>query len=118
MTRGAMPESMTTTETLDILRRRGFSGNLVAHPEGLRMVETGRTFPPNEIVIREYYRFEGESDPDDMAIVYAIEGPDGVRGVLVDAFGVYANPAVGAALRDVGVCRSTRGVPGPGRGGE
>jgi hypothetical protein len=109
-----MPESTTTTETLDLLRRRGFSGNFVARPEGLRLLESGRTLPPDELVIREYYRFEGESDPDDMAVIYAIEGADGSRGVLVDAFGVYANPAVGAALRNVRVCPSRPVVPPPG----
>jgi hypothetical protein len=110
-----MPEPTTTTETLDILRRRGFSSDFVAWPEGLRLLESGRTLSPDEVVIREYYRFEGESDPDDMAIVYAIEGADGSRGVLVDAFGVYANPAVGAALRNVRVCPGALAVPGPGR---
>ena len=36
-----------------------------------------------------------------MAIVYAIETKSGMRGVLVDAFGVYADPLIGAALHDV-----------------
>jgi hypothetical protein len=34
-------------------------------------------------------------------ILYAIESPSGVRGTLADAFGVYADPATGTALRDV-----------------
>jgi len=33
-----------------------------------------------------------------MSIVYALEGSDGTRGILVDAFGTYADPAVGAVL--------------------
>jgi hypothetical protein len=41
------------------------------------------------------------SDPDDMAIVYAIEGKGGIRGTLADAFGVYSDPATGAVLKDV-----------------
>jgi hypothetical protein len=36
-----------------------------------------------------------------MSIVYAIEGGDGTRGTLVDAFGVYASPAVGRVLASV-----------------
>jgi len=54
-------------------------------------------------MIREYHRFEGVSDPDDMSIVYAIESQSGTRGTLVDAFGVYSNPAVSAFLKDVPV---------------
>jgi hypothetical protein len=33
-----------------------------------------------------------------MAVVYALESTDGTRGVLVDAFGIYADPEVGALL--------------------
>jgi hypothetical protein len=36
-----------------------------------------------------------------MAIVYAIETTSGFRGVLIDAFGVYADPTTAAALRNV-----------------
>ena len=69
--------------------------------DGLRANEGGRTFKADELTIRGFYRFEGVSDPDDMAIVYAIESRDGTRGTLVDAFGVYANPAVGRILERV-----------------
>jgi hypothetical protein len=41
-----------------------------------------------------------------MAILYAIEGEAGVRGTLADAYGVYADPAIGAALKDVPICRA------------
>ena len=38
----------------------------------------------------EVYRFEGMSDPDDNAVVYALEAADGTKGVIVDAYGTYA----------------------------
>ena len=44
---------------------------------------------------------EGISDPDDRAIVYGVETAGGARGTVVDAFGVYADPALSAVLRDV-----------------
>ena len=53
----------------------------------------------------EIYRFEGVSDPDDMAIVYAIESRDGTRGTLVDAFGVYSDPAVSTVVESIPVQR-------------
>ena len=36
-----------------------------------------------------------------MSVVYAIEARDGTRGILVDAFGVYANPDLGVFLQNV-----------------
>ena len=68
---------------------------------GLRAAEGGKTYRADELTIREFHRFEGISDPDDMSIVYAIESRDGTRGTLVDAFGVYSNPAVSAVLEGV-----------------
>jgi hypothetical protein len=36
-----------------------------------------------------------------MSILCAIETDSGLRGTLVDAFGVYSDPIVGAFLHDV-----------------
>jgi hypothetical protein len=44
-------------------------------------------------------------DPDDMAIVYAVESRSGVWGTLVDAFGVYSDAALSAILREVPIAR-------------
>mgnify|MGYP003651233956 FL=1 len=38
----------------------------------------------------KYYRFEGMSDPDDNTILYVIETTTGEKGLLVDAYGMYA----------------------------
>ncbi|MEO6315240.1 MAG: hypothetical protein ABIO53_09845 [Chitinophagaceae bacterium] len=41
--------------------------------------------------IVETYRFEGETDPADEAVLYAIIA-DGIhKGIFVNAYGVYAN---------------------------
>ncbi len=53
----------------------------------------------------EYHRFEGISDPDDMAIIYGIETGTGLRGTLTDAFGFYADPRVGDFMKDVALPR-------------
>ncbi len=62
-------------------------------------------FTAHEVVIEEFDRFEGVSDPDDMSIVYAIESVNGTRGFLVDAFGVYASPVVNNFLAAVPIRR-------------
>ncbi len=48
----------------------------------------------NEFDIDEVYRFEGNSDPTDETIVYAISSEDGtVKGILVNAYGPYSDTA-------------------------
>jgi hypothetical protein len=37
-----------------------------------------------------YYRFEGMTDPADNTVLYVIETSSGEKGLLVDAYGVYA----------------------------
>jgi hypothetical protein len=44
-------------------------------------------FDVNDFEIVEFYRFEGNSDPADEAIVYAIESNKGQKGVLVNGYG-------------------------------
>jgi hypothetical protein len=92
---------VTLAGTLADLADRGFTAAFAVAGDGLRAAGTVRTFRPEDLTIREFHRFEGISDPDDMSIVYAIESRDGTRGTLVDAFGVYSNPAVTRVLEHV-----------------
>jgi len=100
-----MDETPTREETLkrvvEDLARRGYTEHFRAVDGGLEALDSGQRFGSEELAIRGYYRFEGTSDPDDMAIAYAIETRSGVRGTLVDAFGVYADPTTAAVLKNV-----------------
>jgi hypothetical protein len=86
---------------MDALTRRGFSEQFQVVGDRLRAVASGKVFPADQVRVAEYYRFEGVSDPDDMSILYAIEARTGLRGTLVDAFGVYADPLVSGFMRNV-----------------
>jgi hypothetical protein len=94
-------EPRTLTAALEDLRRRGFGQSLEASGGGIRVVNGRRVYRPQELTIVEHHRFEGVSDPDDMAVVYAIQATDGTRGVLVDAFGAYADPTLGEIVRQI-----------------
>ncbi|MGH7302267.1 MAG: hypothetical protein ACRELZ_03175 [Candidatus Rokuibacteriota bacterium] len=100
-----MEEPLEREETLkrvvEELNRRGYTEHFWAIDGALQALGTGQRFDPKDLAIRGYYRFEGVSDPDDMAIAYAIETSSGVRGVLVDAFGVYADPTTREVLKNV-----------------
>jgi hypothetical protein len=76
------------------LERDGYTAGFRADGDRLRVVGTGRRYAAADAFIRDYYRFEGASDPDDMSVIYAVETRDGTRGTLVDAYGAYADPAV------------------------
>jgi hypothetical protein len=86
---------------LEDLASRGYTEHFQAVDEGLKALGSGERFAPGDLMIRGYYRFEGTSDPDDAAIAYAIETRSGVRGILVDAYGVYSDPTTSSVLKDV-----------------
>jgi hypothetical protein len=98
----------TLNGVIEKLTERGFVERFDVRDGQLRALGSGRTFDAEDITIREYQRFEGVSDPDDASVVYAIETGSGTKGLLVDAFGPYANPEVGRLLETVEICGEAR----------
>ena len=78
----------TVTEALAGLRQRGFTldFNLAA----TCLICQGNRFDIQDLEISEWYRFEGDTDPSDEAVVYAVESNTGVKGVLVTGYGISA----------------------------
>jgi hypothetical protein len=60
-----------------------------------------RLYSPEQVQVINFYRFEGESDPGDNSIMYQIETSDGLKGLLVDAYGMYADEKVNAFMQQV-----------------
>ncbi|HET8721136.1 MAG TPA: hypothetical protein VFM24_03865 [Nitrospira sp.] len=89
----------TMAEAVDALRRRGFTADFTVQKESGQVGIGEQTFQSDQLTIVEHHRFEGMSDPDDSSVVYALEGPNGVKGLLVDAYGAYANGKTGALLK-------------------
>lgn len=60
-----------------------------------------KNYSPDEIAIKTFYRFEGQSDPADNAILYLIETSNGIKGTLVDGYGPTADPKIGTFIKQV-----------------
>ena len=92
----------TLTDAIARLRAKGFVLDFSAVPGGLlRCTECGMEFDPATVNIDEIVRFEGESDPGDESILFALSGPCGHLGLYSAAYGADATPediAVAAAL--------------------
>jgi len=79
----------TMTDALRDLRTRGYTVDFSLAENCIICNE--EKFSPADFEIVETYRFEGNTDPADEADVYAIESNTGIKGVLVNGYGVYAN---------------------------
>ncbi len=76
------------SDVVDRLTRLGYSDTFRAEERGLRAVRSGRLHAPEELVVEASERFEGISDPEDMAIVLALRClPHGCRGTYVTPYG-------------------------------
>jgi len=76
------------------LQDKGFNDDYLVVDGNLLCVNTGNSYDPEEISVVNFYRFEGVSNPDDMSIIYALETIDGRKGVLIDAYGLYADDRI------------------------
>lgn len=81
----------TVTDTLNTIKEEGYVLDFNLKPDCVECKYADIKLYPDDFVIDKFYRFEGASNPDDSAIVYAISSKDGLKGTLVDAYGVYAD---------------------------
>lgn len=91
----------TLIDQLTDLKGRGFIDGFTFSPDGMKDITTNKVYHAGEVSIIEHHRFEGESSADDASVVYAIETTDGQKGVIIDSFGMYANPVIGEFLKKV-----------------
>ncbi len=99
---GSDSDSMKTMSSCTRkLSKDGFTVQFKAHKRGLESLDTNKIFEPKDVKIVNFYRFEGESDPSDNAILYAIETNNGEKGTLVDAYGVYTDLKVSDFVKQV-----------------
>lgn len=81
----------TVSEAVNGLKKRGYTIDFNMQYNCIVCHETPLSLMPTEFEIVEVHRFEGNTDPGDEAVVYAIESKHGEKGVLVNAFGVYSD---------------------------
>ena len=81
----------TITEALKDLKVRGFTIDFNIAFDKLICSKNEILLNPDGFEIAELYRFEGDTDPGDENVVYAIESKDKkIKGVIMSAYGVYA----------------------------
>ncbi|MGO4819098.1 hypothetical protein [Flavobacterium sp. W22_SRS_FP1] len=69
----------TVSKALDELNENGFTYDFNLHQEDIAK-------NPNKYEIKHVYRYEGDTDPGDAAVVYGIQSSSGKKGVFVTGF--------------------------------
>ena len=86
-----MKPYVTLSETMNELRKEGYTEDFNLQQTCLECRNGQFKVFTDEFKVDKYYRFEGESNPSDSAILYAISSDKyQLKGVLVNAYGIYS----------------------------
>ena len=97
----------TVVEALNGLRSQGYTIDFNIRFNMLTCSENKIVLHPEDFEITKVFRFEGDSNPDDEEVVYAIESKTGnKKGVLVSAYGMYAESVSGDMLKKLSINKS------------
>ena len=98
-------------EAVHLLEAEGYGASFVFTQGALRCGVCGDAHRTERVEVVAVYRFEGPSDPDEQAVVYAVRCPScGAGGSIVSAYGPGADPEMTDRL----VMLDTRFVERPG----
>lgn len=105
-------ELSSLVSVLAQLRKEGYKLDFMVTEDGkLSTMDGKQLFSPDEVRIVNFYRFEGESNPDDMAILYVLETTSGAKGTISDSYGTYSDETIETfmkQLQDMGKNLDTR----------
>ena len=97
----------TVVAALTGLKSRGYTLDFNIAFDTINCDEKGICLNPNEFEITEIYRFEGDTNPDDEDVVYAVQSKDGaIKGSITSAFGIYADTVGTAMLQKLSMHKS------------
>lgn len=81
----------TLSEAMQDLKQRGYAYDFTLNADAIECQPINQQFTPSNFHVDEVHRFEGKNDPDDSSILFAITSSTGVKGLIVDAYGAYAD---------------------------
>lgn len=92
-------------DALKAAEAKEFTHRFIVEGQRLRCIETNEVFAASHLAIEAFNRVEGSSDPEESAILYLIRTFSGVKGTLIDSYGMYANAEIAALIRAIPIDR-------------
>jgi hypothetical protein len=84
----------TLSETINGLKNEGYTLDFNVRQKYVYCRVLNTKLSPDDFEIDKIYRFEGESNPDDQSILYAISSVKyNVKGILINGYGISSDDA-------------------------
>ncbi len=96
-----IPHMKSLTSLTNKMVLNGYDDDFKISADGLKSLKTEKVYQPDQVNIINFFRFEGQSDPDENTIMYVIETSDGLKGTLIDAYGPYADRNLSEFMNNV-----------------
>jgi hypothetical protein len=99
-----MEPYVTLSGTMNELRKEGYVEDFNLQQNCLECRNGQFKVFADEFKIDKFFRFEGESNPSDAAILYAISSDrHKLKGVLVNAYGIYSENVTDEMLQKLDI---------------
>lgn len=97
----------TLSEVMEVLRSRGYTEDFNLEKNCIACREGAYKVFHDEFVIDKFYRFEGDSNPEDEATLYAISSAKhNLKGILVNGGGIYTDDITNEMLESLKINRA------------
>lgn len=80
----------TLIEAIQDLKELGYTYDFNLMDSHIHCKDISTNFGPDDFNVSAVFRFEGMSNPSDNSILYVIETLTGIKGLLLDSYGVYS----------------------------
>ncbi|MDP9958892.1 hypothetical protein [Chryseobacterium lathyri] len=86
-------DRMTTlSQVMNTLSERGIHREFRMNEAcEMKFENSEKIYHPSELIILKTYRFEGDSNPDDNAVLYVVKDDAGNHGMIIDSYGAESN---------------------------
>ena len=94
-----MQQYSNLIEAINGLRKEGYTEDFNLQQQCLECRDGKFKVFHDEFVVDKYFRFDVSSDAADQSIIYAISSEKyGLKGVLINSYGLYSEPATNEML--------------------
>lgn len=94
----------TLSQVMEVLKERGYTEDFNLLEVRDSYIKDGEKIDLTDIVIDKVYRFSGQNDVADEAILYAMRNlKDGAKGVFVNGYGTYTDEEADAIISQITV---------------
>ena len=83
---------LTMSQVMNKLAQKGIVKEFNMNNKGeMRLTNSEKNYEPADLTILRSFRFEGDSNPDDSAVLYVAEDKEEHKGMIIDSYGAESN---------------------------